>query len=65
MEDDGRVNVEVADDCGMKPDVPQTHRERRHSRGSDRPEYGYHDGKENNVDKRNPSVDPGGHVLTA
>ena len=49
----------------MKPDVPQTHRERRRNRGYDRPEYGYHDGKENNVDNRNPSVDPGSHVLTA
>ena len=59
------MNVELADDCGMKPDVPQTHRERRRGRGPDDPECGCQGGKENNVDERNPSVDPGGHVLTA
>ena len=58
------MNVELTDDYDMKPDVPQTHRERRRSRGPDRSEYGYQDGKENNVDKRNPSVDSGGHGLT-
>src|ERR1700733_804837 len=64
IEDDGRANVELADDCGMKPDVPQTHSERRRSRGPDRPEYGCQDGKEDEVDKRNPAVDSGGNVLT-
>jgi hypothetical protein len=49
----------------MKPDIPQAHRERRRGRGPDRPENRCQDGKENKVDKRNPSVDPRGNVLTA
>src|SRR5436305_1993858 len=63
--DDGRVNVQLANNCNMKPNVPQTHRERRRSRGSERSEYRCQGGKENDVDKCDPSVDPRGYLLAA